>query len=144
MFSTSAYKITHNFVQSIGFTSINAVGKVETLAERIKQIAAYYNLSISEMCRRIDVAPATMHGYLNENREPKLSFFQNFINAFPDVDINWLISGNGNIIRDNEYLINLEKQLNIVEDQLQVYKKLDRAMEEIEDLRKRKKWCKLC
>lgn len=139
MFSTIGYKINHNFVQSIRYTSVNAVGKLEKLSERIKQIAVYYGISISEMCRRLDTPPTTMHGYLNENREPKLSFFQNFIKAFPDVDINWLISGNGNIIRDTEYLSNLEKQYNIVEEQLEVYRKLSKANEQIEDLKKAKK-----
>lgn len=135
IFSTTPYQKEAKFVKSLGFTIVTPVGKLETLSERLKKVAETYNMSIAEFSRSLEIPAATMHGYINEDREPKLSFFQVFTDKFPDINIQWLISGNGNIFTQKEYIQEIEEELQMVKEQLHLYRKMDTMREENEKLK---------
>lgn len=85
------------------------------------------------MCAALGLAPSTMHGYLNESREPKLSFFVKFAEIYPDIDIYWLITGSGEMVKIGhvKYEV-LEKELASANLTIALYQKLDVVNEEKE------------
>lgn len=66
------------------------------IKERLAQFADSLGISKREFCRAIDVSPT----FLANSSEIASDKVLNIINAFPQISLEWLISGNGGMLKD--------------------------------------------
>ena len=70
----------------------------ETVKERLMQYIKFKKLSQ----KRFEEAVGLSNGYLNSLRKsPTATKLQSIIDAFPDLDEKWLLTGIGNMLKDN-------------------------------------------
>ena len=57
---------------------------------RLRALMEAFNLSMNQLSKEIDTPVGSLAGYLNDGREPKLSFFQKLLDRFQNVNPDWL------------------------------------------------------
>jgi transcriptional regulator with XRE-family HTH domain len=62
---------------------------------RLKKILDYYSLSASAFAEIISVQRSSISHILSGRNKPSLEFITKVLNAFPDIDLVWLLSGVG-------------------------------------------------
>ena len=62
---------------------------------RLKKILDYYGLSASAFAETITVQRSSISHILSGRNKPSLDFITKVLNAFPDIDLLWLLSGVG-------------------------------------------------
>ena len=62
---------------------------------RLKKILDYYGLSASAFAEIITVQRSSISHILSGRNKPSLEFITKVLNAFPDIDLLWLLSGVG-------------------------------------------------
>jgi len=62
---------------------------------RLKKILDYYGLSASAFAEIITVQRSSISHILSGRNKPSLEFITKVLNAFPDIEILWLLSGVG-------------------------------------------------
>jgi transcriptional regulator with XRE-family HTH domain len=130
-FSTSQGIEAAKFATLFDKSSNYIVEKVNSFSERLRLVAVKYNLSFSDLALKLGVPKGTLHGYWNEDREPKLSFFETFSEKFPEEDVQWLITGKSKVIELRASYEELnERYKNVVEEELTLYKRLDALTQE--------------
>ena len=67
------------------------------MTERIKEILMQYNLSPSAFADKINVQRSSISHILSERNKPSLDLIQKILDTFPEIDLNWLIKGEGNL-----------------------------------------------
>jgi hypothetical protein len=91
------------------------------MKERMLQIANYYELSAREFSKRIGKS----EGFVNSAKNITSDVMKNILCEFPDIDSYWLITGEGNMIKQekNEFLSDanetMETCLHIIKSQQQ-------------------------
>lgn len=60
---------------------------------RLKKILDYYGLSASAFAEVITVQRSSISHILSGRNKPSLEFITKVVNAFPDIDLLWLLSG---------------------------------------------------
>lgn len=90
------------------------------IQERIKQFIDVKNISVREFCRTIGVSPS----FLARDAEISSDKLLNIINTFPEISIEWLLTGNEPMLKMNS--INLES-----EDQETLRELYDKCFEEV-------------
>lgn len=131
LFSTSQSEYLINFAVLFDKSNTYAVNNLLTFSERLRFIAEKYNLSFSDFALKLGIPKPTLHGYWNEGREPKLSFFESFANKFPEEDVEWLITGRSHLFDMKADYETLQKKYHtVVDEELALYKRLDALMQE--------------
>lgn len=72
---------------------------------RVKQLLKDKGLSSKEFALKIDEHPTALSSMLSGNRKPKAEFILKLVEAFPEVDLNWLFRGEttrNNELREDE------------------------------------------
>lgn len=64
---------------------------------RIAQILKYLSLSSSSFAAEIGVQRSSISHVLSGRNKPSLEFIQKIVTAYPEINIDWLITGNGTI-----------------------------------------------
>lgn len=64
-------------------------------ANRMDRIFKFYDLSASAFADRIGVQRSSISHLMGGRNKPSLEFVMKVIEAFPEVDLHWLISGKG-------------------------------------------------
>ena len=64
------------------------------LIERFRYIMKLNNLTASAFAESIGVQPSSVSHILSGRNKPSLEFIQKIANAYPKIDVSWLISGN--------------------------------------------------
>ena len=59
---------------------------------RLKKILDYYGLSASAFAEVITVQRSSISHILSGRNKPSLEFITKVVNAFPDIDLLWLLS----------------------------------------------------
>lgn len=67
----------------------------EAIIERIKLIVEHYGLSTSSFADSIQVQRSSMSHLLSGRNKPSLDFVTKVINTYPEVDLYWLLKGEG-------------------------------------------------
>lgn len=67
------------------------------MVNRIKEILKKYDLTASKFADSLEVPRSTISHILSERNKPSLEFIQKVLDKYPEIDVNWLIKGEGNI-----------------------------------------------
>jgi transcriptional regulator with XRE-family HTH domain len=67
--------------------------------ERILQIMKHYNLSQRQFAMKIDMNPQTLNSMIIRNYEIRITIIADILRAFPEVSIEWLVLGDGDMIK---------------------------------------------
>jgi transcriptional regulator with XRE-family HTH domain len=84
-----------------------------TINARIKQIISLKQLTISSFSRKIGlVNGVTISKIINQNRKPSSKTIGRIINAFPKINYDWLVNGEGEMLKGSN-----EPKGNVVNDE---------------------------
>ena len=64
--------------------------------KRLELVIQYYDLSASAMADKIGVQRSSISHLLTGRNKPSLEFVLKIVHAFPEVDLYWLLQGEGN------------------------------------------------
>ncbi|WP_029036187.1 helix-turn-helix domain-containing protein [Salinimicrobium xinjiangense] len=67
----------------------------EEFTIRLNKIMEYYDLSAASFADKIDVGRSSISHLLSGRNKPSLDFVMKIINAFPEVELYWLLNGKG-------------------------------------------------
>lgn len=67
------------------------------MKDRIKQIMDSKNMSQQEFANYVGLSASTLSGLFNERTKPTLNIVEQIMNNVPGVNVNWLLTGNGNM-----------------------------------------------
>lgn len=68
------------------------------MKERIFKVMKWTGLNLSQFADAIQVSPALLSSVKSERTKPTLLLVENIKKVYPDIDINWLITGSGNML----------------------------------------------
>jgi plasmid maintenance system antidote protein VapI len=68
---------------------------------RLEQLLEYYSLTASMLADRIGVQRSGISHLLSGRNKPSLDFIIKLIESFPDLDLYWLLIGNGSMLKQN-------------------------------------------
>ena len=73
-----------------------------TIIDRLKLIMERVNLTPGNFADKIGVAPATISHILSgRNKYPSAEVMLRLHETFPDIDLNWLLTGEGTLVKDD-------------------------------------------
>lgn len=91
--------------------------------DRIKKWLDYKKLNASNFADKINVNRSTMSHILSGRNNPSFDFVKKMINVFPDLNIRWLLSGEGimtynetGVKQNRDYSRNIEKVIIFYDD----------------------------
>jgi predicted transcriptional regulator len=67
----------------------------EAFTKRLKIITDYYDISAAILADKMDVPRSSISHILSGRNKPSLDFVLKILNAFPEVDLYWLLNGIG-------------------------------------------------
>lgn len=70
---------------------------MEGIANRIQELVAKLNLKPSSFASEIAVSPSILSHVLNGRNKPSLDLILKIHSAFPDVDLEWLLTGDSTL-----------------------------------------------
>lgn len=73
------------------FTMINT----SDFTKRLRKIIDYYGLSASAFADKLSVQRSSISHILSGRNKPSLEFVMKILNAFPEVELYWLLNGKG-------------------------------------------------
>lgn len=68
---------------------------MDTFGERLKKIRLDKKLTQAVLATKLDTTPTSLGRYEKDEVLPPLDFFQNIKKEWPDTNLNWLVSGQG-------------------------------------------------
>lgn len=71
----------------------------DTVLQRIRNVIDYHNLSDRKFAEVIGLPQTTISSLFKRGNEPNISIVRSILNAFEDIDINWLITGQGEMLK---------------------------------------------
>ena len=97
-----------------------------TIARRIKEIKLVLHLTSIELANKLDIPVRTIGSYERAEAQPSPKFLAALYEQL-NIDVNWLLSGKGNMFLDRKVAISLGATANIQD-------KLDLTSEQLNDL----------
>ena len=73
---------------------------METVIERIEKVCKEFNISITELSKRINMPQTTVNSYMNGSRKMSYEFAESVITTF-GLNANWIVTGNGQMFFNN-------------------------------------------
>jgi transcriptional regulator with XRE-family HTH domain len=70
------------------------------MTDRILSIMKYLNLSPSDFADEIGVQRSSISHLVSGRNKPSLEFIQKMLNRFPQLSMEWVLSGTGSMIKD--------------------------------------------
>ncbi|MDC6386190.1 XRE family transcriptional regulator [Flagellimonas taeanensis] len=67
----------------------------EEIISRIQTVIAHYGLSVSAFADEIGVQRSSISHLLSGRNKPSLDFVMKLVNAYPEVNLYWLLKGEG-------------------------------------------------
>jgi DNA-binding XRE family transcriptional regulator len=85
---------------------------------RIRQIMQHFGLNAATFADKINIQRSALSHIFSERNKPSLDVIQKIIQVFPEVDINWLLTGKGSIISLTKNIegVDLEESISSVVD----------------------------
>lgn len=68
---------------------------IEDFSKRLQEVLDYYGLSASSFADRIGVQRSSISHILSGRNKPSLDFVLKVLQAFPEVELYWLLNGKG-------------------------------------------------
>lgn len=81
--------------------------------KRLEKLLEYYSLSATAFAEKIDFNRSTISHLLSGRNKPSLEFVMKLLQKFPEVEMNWLLSGKGSFpssIAENQNSSSIQKQ----------------------------------
>lgn len=75
--------------------------------ERIKILLNVKNLTASKLAEIVGVQPSNISHILTERNKPSINFINKLVNSFPDLSLDWLILGKGNMFKSQNISENI-------------------------------------
>lgn len=72
------------------------------ISKRIQKIIEYYQLTPSDFADRVGIQRSGVSHLTSGRNKPSVDFIEKLINAFPEVNINWFVTGNGEMINEKK------------------------------------------
>lgn len=95
--------------------------------ERIKAVIAYSGLNDSAFAKKIGMQQVSLWRQLNDQRKISLETLLAVAETYPEIDANWLLRGNGSMLKDNEAR---EKRLDNLIDVISMQQETIRNLQE--------------
>ena len=74
---------------------------MDTLIERLEHILQKYDLSASKLADLLEVQRSGISHILAGRNKPSYDFMVRLAEKFPEIDANWLLSGSGQMLKDD-------------------------------------------
>ncbi len=93
------------------------------IGKRIKEIKEKLKLTSNELARQLNIPVRTIGSYERGEAQPSPKFLNALIENFR-ININWLLTGKGNMFiskrmeMELNYIVNLQKRLNLSKDEI--------------------------
>ena len=89
------------------------------IVSRIEAVIEHLDLSVSAFADEIGVQRSSISHLLNGRNKPSLDFVMKLVNTFPEVDLYWLLKGEGNFPKEskNQIKINASEVTKEIEKQ---------------------------
>lgn len=97
------------------------------IQQRLKAVIAYSGLSDTAFAKKIGMQQITLWRQLNDQRKVSLETIVLVVEAFPEIDANWLLRGVGSMLEDNEAQ---EKRLDNLIDVISMQQETIRNLQE--------------
>lgn len=68
------------------------------MKDRIQQIIDYKGISAGDMAEKLDVQRSNISHILNGRNNPGAVFIEKLLQAFPDINARWLLTGEGPMV----------------------------------------------
>lgn len=107
--------------------------------ERILLIMKHYKLNQRQFALKTEISPQSFNSMIVRNHEPKLSTIADILQAFPEVSIEWLVLGDGDMIKPpkedenwkvTEFIPIPNKEVEQLEDHIRTLKELNELLRE--------------
>lgn len=104
---------------------------MKELVERINKIREYKGLTSKALASAIDMKYSTMNNYLNGKQAPTAEFLCKLLSKFLDISAEWLMRGDGEMIRKEKQERNLVRELADLKVKLLVSEGITKKLTEI-------------
>lgn len=104
---------------------------MKELVERINKIREYKGLTSKALANVIDMKYSTMNNYLNGKQAPTAEFLSKILSKFLDISAEWLMRGDGEMIRRENQEKNLIRELADLKVKLLVSEGITKKLTEI-------------
>lgn len=71
------------------------------MINRIKSLLDYSKINESAFSNIIGIPQRTLNYYINEKRKPSFELVEKILNAYPDVSAEWLLRGEGPMLKSD-------------------------------------------
>ena len=79
-----------------------------SVSVRLQKIMDYYKINSGELARKIGVQKSSISHVLSGRNKPSYTFLSKLIKAFPEINLKWFISGEGEMITEHKVVKNME------------------------------------
>ncbi len=90
---------------------------IEDFIKRLEMILDYYSLNASSFADKIGVQRSSLSHLLSGRNKPSLDFILKILEAYPDVDLYWILNGKGTFPKNYDQLDRTEKIVKQIEEQ---------------------------
>lgn len=84
--------------------------------DRFTKILEYSGFTASEFADEIDVQRSSISHIISGRNKPSLEFIVKIKNRFPEINWNWIILGQGEMLQNNSALSTSESKINLEEE----------------------------
>ena len=70
--------------------------------KRLEKIINYYGFSASSFSEKIGVQRSSISHILSGRNKPSLDFIMKVLSSFPEINLYWLLNGNGNFLKEED------------------------------------------
>ena len=70
----------------------------QNVFQRLKSVLSWSRLSVNSFAKKLNVAQFTTNNYFRGNREPRRDFLEKVTEAFPEISLSWLLTGEGEML----------------------------------------------
>ncbi|HLW31617.1 MAG TPA: helix-turn-helix transcriptional regulator [Aequorivita sp.] len=101
-------------------------------SKRLEKIMEFYEVNAAALAETIDFNRSTISHLLSGRNKPSLEFVMKVLQKFPEVDMDWLVSGKGNFPTTLSHpkveseKVSLQKQKDIKEEPLDLFSNVSR------------------
>lgn len=104
------------------------------IEERLKAVIAYSGLNDSAFARKIGVQQMTLWRQINGTRKISLETIMAVADAFPEIDANWLLRGNGSMLTNNDAQEKrLDNLIDVISMQQETIKNLQEKIKQLQN-----------
>lgn len=84
-------------------------------SKRLEKIMDFYEVNAAALAETIDFNRSTISHLLSGRNKPSLEFVMKILQKFPEVDMDWLVSGKGNFPSTPSQLSQLSQPIKVIE-----------------------------